>query len=67
MRVLHEDLVDRIRTIGQGQYDGVMAAITDMRRMLTDHMAVSNAADRRFAGQLGDHERRISTLEQRPG
>jgi hypothetical protein len=70
MRVLHEEVIDRIRTIGEGEFAAIRsemrAGFADLRQILTDHITVGDAADRSHAHRLDDHERRISAIEQRP-
>lgn len=67
MRVLHEDTVARIQGIGDG-FDGLRAEMrtgfSEVMRALADHAIPGDAADRRFAAQLEDHEHRIQALER---
>ena len=43
----------------------MQAGFAELRELLTNHVVVGDAADRRFAAMLDDHERRIQTLEGR--
>jgi chromosome segregation ATPase len=67
MLVLHEDVIDRIRAIGE--HDTLRAEMRSefkvLRDTLTQHIALSAATDRRFVHRLDDHERRITFLERK--
>jgi hypothetical protein len=67
MGVLHEDVVERIRAIGD---DGSLrlemrAGFAMIMKRLEEHAVPGEAADRHFAATLADHEQRITTLERR--
>ena len=66
MGVLHEDVIDRIRGIGEvdGLRQEMRAGFTMMMKRFDDHAIPGEAADRAFAQTLADHERRITTLER---
>ncbi len=66
MGVLHEDILDRFRTLGEDDSlrREMRAGFAELRQILKDHIVVGDAADRRFAATLMDHERRITNLEQ---
>ena len=67
MGVLHEEVLDSIRALGQD--DGfrleVRRADSEDRRALADHAAVGDAVDREHSHQLADHESRLRSLEAR--
>jgi chromosome segregation ATPase len=67
MGVLHEEVLDRIRGIGEndGLRREMRAGFAEMRQMFLDHTIPGDAADRQFAVTLADHEKRIGTLESR--
>ncbi len=68
MGVLHEEVLDRIRGIGEDDSlrQEMRAGFAELRQLFKDHAIPGEAADRRFAATLNDHERRIQTLEARP-
>jgi uncharacterized coiled-coil protein SlyX len=65
MGVLHEEVLDRIRAIGEddGLRREMRAGFAELRQILKDHIIVGDAADRNAAARLDDHERRIRRLE----
>jgi chromosome segregation ATPase len=67
MHVLHEEAMDRIRALGE--HDTLRAEMRSefksLRDVLTQHIALSDATDRRFVRRLDDHERRITSLERK--
>jgi chromosome segregation ATPase len=67
MLVLHEDVIDRIRAIGEHHTlrPEMQAEDKALRDTLTQHIALSDATDRRFVRRLDDHERRITFLERK--
>jgi hypothetical protein len=67
MGVLHEDVIDRIRGIREDDSLRLemRAGFAMIMKKLEDHAIPGEAADRRFAATLGDHEQRITTLERR--
>lgn len=68
MRVLHEDVLDRIRAADPTEIlrAEMRAGFTEVLRALADHAIPGDAADRQFARTLDNHEHRIQTLERRP-
>lgn len=67
MGVLHEDVIERIRGIREDDSLRLemRAGFAMIMKRLDDHAILGDAADRRFAATLGDHEQRITTLERR--
>jgi cell division protein FtsB len=67
MSVLHEEVVGRIKALGEDDTlrREMRAGFAEMRQLFLAHTVPGDAADRVFAATLGDHERRIQTLEQR--
>ncbi len=67
MGVLHEDVVDRIKALGEDDSlrREMRAGFAEVRQLILEHAIPGDAADRMFAATLSDHERRIKTLEQR--
>jgi dipeptidyl aminopeptidase/acylaminoacyl peptidase len=65
MGMLHEDVIDRIRALKEDDSlrREMRAGFAELRQLLTDHTVVGDAADRRFAATLDDHEHRIRSLE----
>lgn len=65
MGVLHEEVLDRFRALGEDDSlrREMRAGFAELRQMFRDHIVVGDAADRRHAETLDDHERRISRLE----
>jgi hypothetical protein len=65
MGVLHEETLDRIRSLGE--HDALRAEMragfASVLCAFREHTVPGDAADRQFASQLADHERRIQTLE----
>jgi hypothetical protein len=66
MGVLHEDVVDRIRGIREDDSlrQEMRAGFAMIMKRLDDHAIPGEAADRTFAATLGDHEKRITSLER---
>jgi chromosome segregation ATPase len=66
MGVLHEDVVDRIRGVGENDSlrQEMRAGFAMMMKRFDDHAIPGDAADRAFAAALADHEKRITALER---
>jgi chromosome segregation ATPase len=65
MGVLHEDVVGRIKALGEDDSlrREMRTGFAELRQMFQNHAVVGDATDRRHAGTLDDHERRIRALE----
>ena len=66
MRVLHEDVIDRIRATDSTEIlrAEMRSGFAEVLRALADHAVPGEAADRLFARVLDDHEQRIQSLER---
>jgi chromosome segregation ATPase len=67
MGVLHEEVLDRFRALAEDDSlrREMRAGFAELRQLLKDLTVVGDAADRRFAATLDDHEDRIRRLEGR--
>ncbi len=67
MGVLHEEVLDRIRGIGEDDRlrREMQAGFAQMREIFKNHTVPGEALDRAHSATLADHEIRISTLERR--
>ncbi len=67
MGVLHEEVLDRIRGIGEDDRlrREMRAGFAELRELLTSHAVPGEAVDRAHATTLADHEQRIQRLESR--
>ena len=66
MGVLHEEVLDRIRGIGEDDRlrREMQAGFAQMREMFQNHAVPGEAVDRAHSATLADHEVRISAIER---
>lgn len=67
MGVLHEEVIDRIRGIGEDDSlrNEMRTGFAEIRQMFRDHTVPGEAADKHFSKTLDNHEQRIQALERR--